>query len=570
MNIDKPLSEIFVEEGFVTREELNEILARREDTTEPLGDLLIRLKRITEKQKLKCMGLQMGVPFVDLAVLEPDQFSSSIIPHSVAVRLLVIPVEVTEVSASVAMVDPLDLSALDELTNLTGRDIDPLIATESDIRESIFRAFGAYDDLGEILGEAVRGVDTDGVQLQKADEEELDPINIVELKEIGDGAPVVKLANALLVRAIGMRASDVHIEPYQRKVRVRVRIDGLLQEIMVIPKDLQLPLTSRIKLMAGLDIAERRAPQDGRCTLLAPQGEFDFRVSTYPSVYGETVVIRILDKNVAMINLSKLGIHPAAHKTLISKLEEPQGLILVTGPTGSGKTTTLYASLHHLNSIYRNIITIEDPVEYQMEGITQGNLNVRAGVTFAAGLRSMLRQDPDVILVGEIRDGETASIATEAALTGHLVLSSLHANDASSAITRLLDMGIEPFLLGGSVSCSIAQRLVRTNCPKCLEEYRPDPENIRRLALDPQHVYVRGRGCEHCTKTGYRGRIGIYECLEMTSELRRMVLTGKHASEIQKVAVESGLVTLRMDASEKVISGVTTIEEVLRVTAENI
>jgi type IV pilus assembly protein PilB len=561
MNIDKPLSEIFVEEAFVTREELNDILARREDTTEPLGDLLVRLKRITEKQKLKCIGLQMGVPFVDLAAMEPDQLATNIIPHSVAVRLLVIPVEVTEVSASVAMVDPLNLSALDELTNLTGRDIDPLIATESDIRESIFRAFGAYDDLGEILGEAVRGVDTESIQLQSVDEEELDPINIVELKEVGDGAPVVKLANALLVRAIGMRASDVHIEPYQRKVRVRVRIDGLLQEIMVIPKDLQLPLTSRIKLMAGLDIAERRAPQDGRCTLVAPQGEFDFRVSTYPSVYGETMVIRILDKNAAMINLSKLGIHTVAHKTLISKLEEPQGLILVTGPTGSGKTTTLYASLHHLNSIYRNIITIEDPVEYQMEGITQGNLNVRAGVTFAAGLRSMLRQDPDVILVGEIRDGETASIATEAALTGHLVLSSLHANDASSAITRLLDMGIEPFLLGGSVTCSIAQRLVRTNCPKCLEEYKPDPENIRRLSLDPQQTFVRGRGCEYCT---------IYECLEMTSELRRMVLTGKHASEIQKAAIDAGLVTLRMDASEKVLAGVTTVEEVLRVTAENV
>jgi type II secretory ATPase GspE/PulE/Tfp pilus assembly ATPase PilB-like protein len=271
-----------------------------------------------------------------------------------------------------------------------------------------------------------------------------------------------------------------------------------------------------------------------------------------------------------MINLSKLGIHTTAHKTLISKLEEPQGLILVTGPTGSGKTTTLYAALHHLNSIYRNIITIEDPVEYQMDGITQGNLNVRAGVTFAAGLRSMLRQDPDVILVGEIRDGETASIATEAALTGHLVLSSLHANDASSAITRLLDMGIEPFLLGGSISCSIAQRLVRTNCPKCLEEYQPDPENIRRLGLSPSQTYVRGRGCEHCTKTGYRGRIGIYECLEMNSELRRMILTGKHASDIQRAAIEAGLVTLREDAATKVTSGTTTVEEVLRVTAENV
>lgn len=569
MNIDKPLSEIFLEEGFVTREELNEILSHREDTTEPLGDLLVRLKKITEKQKLTCLGLQMGVPFVDLAKMEPDPQAANIIPHSVAVRLLVIPVEVTEVSASVAMVDPLNLSALDELTNLTGRDIDPLIATESDIRESIFRAFGAYDDLGEILGEAVRGVDTDSVKLQNAEEEEQEQVNIVELKEVGEGAPVVKLANALLVRAISMRASDIHIEPYQRKVRVRVRIDGLLQEVMVVPKDLQLPLASRIKLMASLDIAERRAPQDGRCTLVAAQGEYDFRVSTYPSVFGETLVIRILDKNAAMINLSKLGIHPSAHKTLIAKLEEPQGLILVTGPTGSGKTTTLYAALHHLNSIYRNIITIEDPVEYQMEGITQGNLNVRAGVTFATGLRSMLRQDPDVILVGEIRDAETAAIATEAALTGHLVLSSLHANDASSAITRLLDMGIEPFLLGGSVSCSVAQRLVRTNCPKCLEEYKPDPENIRRLSLDPQKVYVRGRGCEHCTKTGYRGRVGIYEALDMTSELRRMVLAGRHSTEIQKSAINAGMVTLRQDACDKILEGRTTVEEVLRVTAEH-
>lgn len=570
MNIDKPLSEIFVEEGFVTREELNEILARREDTTEPLGDLLVRLKRITEKQKLQCLGLQMGVPFIDLAKVELEQVAATIIPHSVAVRLLVIPVEVTEVSASVAMVDPLNLSALDELTNLTGRDIDPLIATETDIRESIFRAFGAYDDLGEILGEAVRGVDTDSVKLQTAEEEELDPVNIVELKEVGDGAPVVKLANALLVRAIAMRASDIHIEPYQRKVRVRVRIDGLLQEVMVVPKDLQLPLASRIKLMAGLDIAERRAPQDGRCTLVAAQGEYDFRVSTYPSVFGETIVIRILDKNAAMINLSKLGIHQSGLKTLISKLEEPQGMILVTGPTGSGKTTTLYAALHHLNSIYRNIITIEDPVEYQMEGITQASLNVRAGITFASGLRAMLRQDPDVILVGEVRDGETASIATEAALTGHLVLSSLHANDATSAITRLLDMGIEPFLLAGSVSCSVAQRLVRTNCPRCLEEYKPDPENIRRLGLDPQNSYVRGRGCEHCSKTGYRGRIGIYECLDMNSELRRMILAGKHASEIQKAAVTGGLFTLRQDACDKVMEGITTVEEVLRVTAEHV
>ncbi len=568
MNIDKPLSEIFLEEGYLSRAQLNDILAHREDTTEPLGDLLVRLKVVTEKQKLKCVGLQMGVPFIDISRVEIDDELARMLPHTVAMRLLAVPIEVTDISASVAMVDPLNLGALDELSSILNRDIDPMIATENDVRDAIFRSYGAYDDLGEIVGEAIKGVDTDSIRLQTIEEEET-PVNVVELREVGEGAPVVKLVNALLVRSIAMRASDIHIEPHQRKVRVRVRIDGLLQEVMVVPKDLQLPLASRIKLMAGLDIAERRAPQDGRCTLVAPQGEFDFRVSTYPSVFGETIVIRILDKNAAMIDLNKLGIHTDAMNTLKKSLTEPQGMILVTGPTGSGKTTTLYASVHHLNSISRNIITIEDPVEYQLDGITQGNVNPRAGITFATGLKSMLRQDPDVILVGEIRDGETASIAIEAALTGHLVLSSLHANDASGAITRLADMGIEPFLLGGSITCSVAQRLVRMNCPRCLETYEPDPESVKRIGLTFDTVFKRGKGCEHCTKTGYRGRIGIYETLHMNTDIRRMVLAGKHAGDIQAAAIEAGMVTLRQDAAMKVQQGVTTIEEVIRVTSES-
>ena len=568
MNIDKPLSEIFLEEGYLSRAQLNDILAHRDDTTEPLGDLLVRLKVVTEKQKLKCVGLQMGVPFIDISRVEIDDELARMLPHTVAMRLLAVPIEVTDISASVAMVDPLNLGALDELSSILNRDIDPMIATENDVRDAIFRSYGAYDDLGEIVGEAIKGVDTDSIRLQTIEEEET-PVNVVELREVGEGAPVVKLVNALLVRSIAMRASDIHIEPHQRKVRVRVRIDGLLQEVMVVPKDLQLPLASRIKLMAGLDIAERRAPQDGRCTLVAPQGEFDFRVSTYPSVFGETIVIRILDKNAAMIDLNKLGIHTDAMNTLKKSLTEPQGMILVTGPTGSGKTTTLYASVHHLNSISRNIITIEDPVEYQLDGITQGNVNPRAGITFATGLKSMLRQDPDVILVGEIRDGETASIAIEAALTGHLVLSSLHANDASGAITRLADMGIEPFLLGGSITCSVAQRLVRMNCPRCLETYEPDPESVKRIGLTFDTVFKRGKGCEHCTKTGYRGRIGIYETLYMNTDIRRMVLAGKHAGDIQAAAIEAGMVTLRQDAAMKVQQGVTTIEEVIRVTSES-
>jgi type IV pilus assembly protein PilB len=566
MNLDRPIGDIFVEEGYVTREQLSGILATREDTTERLGDLLVRKGIISDKQRLKCEGLQMGVPFVDLARIEIDPTASRIIPHAAAMRLLAVPIERTDVAASVAMVNPLDLAALDELATLTGLDVDPILATEDDVRDAIFRSFGAYDDLGEIVGEAVMGIDVEGIHV--ANEEEEEQVNVVQLKEVVEGAPVIRLANALMLRAISMRASDVHIEPLQRRVRVRVRIDGLLQEVMSIPKDLQLALASRIKILANLDIAERRVPQDGRCTLVAPQGEFDFRVSTYPSVFGETIVIRILDKNATMIDLLRLGLPPDSRARFVHRLEEPQGLILVTGPTGSGKTTTLYASIHHLNSIFRKIITIEDPVEYQMEGITQANVNPRAGITFASGLRSILRQDPDVILVGEVRDAETASIAVEASLTGHLVLTSLHANDSAGAVTRLSDMGVENFLLAASLTCSIAQRLLRLNCSKCLEPYSPDKEILVRLGLPVDAVYKRGRGCEHCAKTGYRGRLAAYEILEASSEVRRLIGVGAHASEIREAGVAQGLRTVREEACKRVLEGLTTVEEVVRVTAE--
>lgn len=567
MNLDRSIGEIFVEEGYVTREELRHILATREDTTEPLGDLLVRLHKVTEKQKLKCVGLQMGVPFIDLTRSEIDRTASTLIPHAAAIRLLAIPIERTECAASVAMVNPLDLSALDELAAMTGLDIDPLLSTEDDVRDAIFRSFGAYDDLGEIVGEAVRGVEVDALQIQ-AGEESDDPVNVVELKEVVEGAPVIRLANALLTRAINMRASDVHIEPHQRRVRVRFRIDGLLQEVMTVPKDLQHALISRIKIMASLDIAERRVPQDGRCTLIANGASFDFRVSTFPSVFGENVVIRILDKNSAMIDLPKLGADPESVNRYQTCLEEPQGLVLVTGPTGSGKTTTLYAGIHFLNAVYRNIITVEDPVEYQLDGVVQGNVNPKAGITFAVGLRSILRQDPDVILVGEIRDTETATIAVEAALTGHMVLTSLHANDSTSAITRLIDMGIEPFLLGSSLSCVVAQRLVRVICPKCIERYVPEAAALEQLGLPSDHAYSRGRGCEYCAKTGYRGRAGIFEVLEVTSDIRRMILEGAHATDIRTFAESKGMRTLRSDAREKVLQGLTTIDEVIRVTAD--
>lgn len=567
MNLDRSLADIFVEEGLVTRERLNQILSTRENTTESVGELLVRRNIVTEKQKLMCVGLQLGVPFVDLTRTEIDPDASRMIPHATAIRLLAIPIERTDVASNVAMVNPLDLSALDEITAITGLEVDPLLATEEDIRDAIFRSFGAYDDLGEIVGEAVRGIDTDSVSIKSSDEDE-EQVNVVELKEVVEGAPVIKLANALLSRAISMRASDIHIEPQQRRVRVRFRVDGLLQEVMTVPKDLQHPLVSRIKIMASLDIAERRVPQDGRCTLISQQGSFDFRVSTFPSVFGENVVIRILDKQTAMIDLQKLGMADTPRDKLRQRLEEPQGLVLVTGPTGSGKTTTLYASLHYLNTIIRNIITIEDPVEYQLDGIIQGNVNPKAGITFAAGLRSILRQDPDVILVGEIRDEETASIAVESALTGHLVLSSIHANDAASSVTRLIDMGVEPFLLGSSLSCCVAQRLLRSCCTKCLEVYEPDTDVLKQLGLPTDFEYKRGKGCEACSKTGYRGRIGAFELLEISPQIRKMILAGRHATEIRDFAMTQGMQTLREDATRRILEGVTTVEEVMRVTAE--
>jgi len=442
-----------------------------------------------------------------------------------------------------------------------------LLAAEDDVREAIFRSFGAYDDLGELVGDAILRTDDDGLQMSSRDEEER-PSQVIDLKEAIEGAPIIKLTNALLTKAISMRASDVHIEPHARKVRVRLRIDGLLQEIMVIPKDLQHPLISRLKILAGLDIAERRMPQDGRCTLVSSQGEFDFRVSTYPSVHGETIVIRILDKNSAMIDVRKLGLEEKTLETFLRLHNVPQGLILVTGPTGSGKTTTLYAGLHHLNAVHRSIITIEDPVEYQLEGVTQANVNPRAGITFATGLRAILRQDPDVLLVGEVRDAETAGIAIEAALTGHLVLTSLHANDSASALSRLMDIGIEPFLLASSVTTSIDQRLVRLTCTKCMEPYRPEPAVLDRLNLDHSVEYFQGRGCEACAKTGFRGRVGLYEILEVDSDVQRQILSGEHSADIHRSAVTRGMTTLRADGRRKVVEGLTTPEEVLRATSE--
>lgn len=567
MNLDRSLADIFIEEGYISPLQLDDILAQRSDTTEPLGDLLVRMGVISDKQRLKCVGLQSGLPFIDLSTTEIDLDSANLITQVAAFRLAAIPIESTEISASVAMMNPLDVTALDELSEMMDRDIDPMWAAADDLREAITRVYGAYDDLDDVVAEAAKGLDAE-VQIEAKQQEDDDAVNVIELREQVEGAPIIKMANAIINKAVRVRASDIHIEPMQKSVRVRFRIDGLLQEIMTVPKEYQRPLVSRIKITAGLDIAERRVPQDGRCTMMSPQGEFDFRVSTYPSVFGEKVVIRLLDKNSVRIDMEQLGMPEDVVAKMKLKVQDPQGLILVTGPTGSGKTTTLYAALNQLNVVHRNIVTIEDPVEYQLGGITQANVNPLAGVTFAAGLRSILRQDPDVILVGEVRDTETANIAIESALTGHLVLTSLHSNDSAGALTRLIDMGVEPFLVGASITASLAQRLLRVNCPNCSAEYEPDPELLDRLNLPFKHPYIHGVGCEHCTKTGYKGRIGIYELLDVDSSIRKMILAGNNATEIHEAASDNGMRTLRQDAIDKVLAGRTTVEEVVRVTSD--
>jgi type IV pilus assembly protein PilB len=567
--VERPITDILVEEGLVNAEQLSEILGARTDTTEPIGDLLVRLGRISEKDRIRCVAKQRGVAFINLAKLEVEPDIARLIPHSIALRRKCVPVSRDGNTLMLAMTNPLDIGAIDEVHMTTGLEVEPMIATEDDIREAILRSYGAGDDMSEIIGEAIKGVEPTDIKVAEEETERDAEYSLTELKEMVEGAPVVKLVNAIISKAIAARASDIHIEPETRRVRVRFRVDGLLTEAMSIPKDLQHSVASRIKVMGSMDIAERRAPQDGRITLVTQAGHYDFRISTYPAIHGENVVIRILDKSTANIGIVNLGMKPDVMERFRQLIERPHGMILASGPTGSGKTTSLYAALHELNSIERNIITIEDPVEYQLPGVVQANVNPKAGVTFASGLRTIVRQDPDVVLVGEIRDSETAGIATEAALTGHLVLSTIHTNDAAGAVSRLMDMGIDAFLIASSLIGVSAQRLVRVICPKCSAPYEPPERMLSLVGIDPAEriEYRMGNGCEYCSRTGYRGRQGIFEVLTVTPGIQELILAKASAGEIRQRAAAEGMETLRQAAVEKLRQQVTTPPEVLRVTS---
>lgn len=572
MQKTEAIGEVFLRLGLINRDQLNQAIEKQKllKRQESLGDVLVSMGFITEKDKVRGLAEQWGVPFVDVGEAEIDAALTKLVPENIARKLKVLPIAKKNGRLTLAMKNPLDIFAIDEVRMMTGIDVEPAIASEEDIINAISRTYRRQVDVGEQIDSVIKEFDTGDIDFGAASgSDEDEEISIEQLRELSEEAPVIKLANLIISRSISDGGSDIHIEPAKDYVRVRLRVDGILHEIMRIPKKVQASLISRFKIMAEMDIATKRSPQDGRIGAIIDGRQYDFRVSTLPSVYGEKVVLRILDKSSVSVGLHKLGMLPETLEKFESLISRTYGIILVTGPTGSGKSTTLYSVLTKLNSGEKNILTIEDPVEYELEGLTQVQINNRAGLTFASGLRTMLRQDPDIAMVGEIRDAETATIATEAALTGHLVLSTLHTNDAPGAMTRLVDMGIEPFLIASSVIGVLAQRLVRVVCPKCKEQYTPPRDAIGRLGIevdgDAKVTFYRGRGCDYCRGTGYKGRVGVYELMVVNDRIRDLVLQKASAHVIREAAIESGMKTLKDDAVAKILLGQTTLEECLRV-----
>lgn len=569
VSMKKKLAQMLVDEGIITEAQIQEALKEQKASNIRLEQALVKLGYVTQEIILAFLGTQLDIQAVNLSeVGELDANVVRLISENVAQRQCLIPIKKDGNKLKVAMSDPLNISAIDDIKLMTGFEVEPVLASESDIKLAITKYYSTTTaEMEEVMKGLENVSDVDLVE----DEEELDAAKLAAASE---DAPVVKLVSLILGEAIKAAASDIHIEPYEKKVRTRYRIDGILHEVQSPPKKLHPAVVSRIKIISELDIAERRKPQDGRCKIKVIGKEVDLRVSILPTTFGEKVVIRILDTSNLQLDLSQLGFEPEILQVYKKNIEVPYGMILVTGPTGSGKSTTLYSTLSTINYPDVNILTIEDPVEFVVAGINQVQVNPKAGLTFSDGLRSFLRQDPDIIMVGEIRDKETASIAINAALTGHLVLSTLHTNDAAGAVTRLDNMGIEPFLITSSVVMVIAQRLARKICPKCKENYEVTPGVLEELGIKQKQgekiLLARGSGCSYCTKTGYKGRMSIYEVMVMDDEIRAAILRRVSATEIKKIAIKNGMRTLREAGIRKIKAGITTVEELLRVTAADV
>ena len=555
MQSTQPLGEILVSQGAITSDQLQIAVKEQGRTGKRLGEVLVSLGFCTEEDISKVVAGQAGVKMIDLHRTEPDPKALDLIDQQFAKENKLVPVKLDGDSLTVAMDNTFDVMLIDQLQARTGKFIEVCQATESDILQTIEDFYGGVSSQDEIIEQLSLQAEQTGTTEGEVESEE--------------ESPVVKLVDQVLLKGVKNGCTDVHIEPDTNTIRTRYRIDGILQQGPSLPKSLQSSLIARIKIMSNLNIAENRLPQDGRFRFHLGRRQIDMRVSTFPSVHGENVAMRLLDKGKVILGLEKLGFTPKNLELFKHAISRPSGIILVTGPTGSGKTTTLYSALTYLNSSERKIITLEDPVEYEIPLIRQGQINVRAGFTYSSGMRSILRQDPDIILVGEIRDMETAEIAIQAAMTGHLVFSTLHTNDSAGAFPRLIDMGIESFLVSSSVICIIAQRLIRKICPDCKTEHAPTEDELTKLGLktkDRKYKFYKGRGCATCNQTGYSGRCAIYEILNVTQRIEKLILERADGPEIRAVAIEEGMMTLLHDALIKAVNGQTSIAEVLRVT----
>jgi type IV pilus assembly protein PilB len=606
------IGDLLLKAKLISQEQLEAALKSQREEGGKLGEALVRVGAVTENDITETLSQQFGVPSIDLGSFEIDPAVIKIVPGDVARKYGVLPVNKTGATLTIAMGDPTNVFAMDDIKFMTGYNVEPVVASEVALRKAIERHYGTprsvvlkektkstgsfslpesgsldevmastaltADDmasvgLGEINMDEITGVAT-GADVDVIRGEEGEEIDLVDLAKSSESAPIIKLSNLILVEALKAGASDVHVEPYEKEFRVRFRVDGILHNIMALPMRTRDPLISRLKIMAKLDISEKRLPQDGRIKLKLRvedrSRDLDLRVSTVPAQFGEKVVMRLLDKTKLQLDMTQLGFETEPLRRFKDAIDRPYGIVLVTGPTGSGKTNTLYSAIAQLNDPSVNILTAEDPIEYNLAGINQVQMKEQIGLTFASALRSFLRQDPDIILVGEVRDFETAEIAVKAALTGHLVLSTLHTNDAPSTISRLMNMGIEPFLVATSVNAICSQRLVRRICAGCVEEVETPPQMLIQVGFAPDEVkslkIKRGRGCDRCGNSGYRGRIGLYEVLQFSDEIREMVLSGATSIELKRKAIEEGMVSLRSSGLQKIRGGVTTLEEVLRET----
>ncbi len=565
--------EHFVKEGLIDDQQLELAKAKQKELggVEAIGRILVGMGFINERDRVRVLGHIWSVPFIDVQDVVPSPEALALISPQLSRKYRALPIELQDKKLTVAMANPLDIFIIDELRLTTGMEIEPLIAVEEDLNQVIATHYRGEQSMSDTLEGVIRDFTNDITVIEESEDE----LSEAALREMGEEAPIIRLANLIISQGVQDKASDIHIEPSRDGVRVRYRVDGVMRDGMKLPRRVMSPLTSRIKIISDMDIAEKRVPQDNRVSAVVGGREYDFRVSTLPLVNGEKIVMRILDKRSINIGLGKLGFLEGNLRGLEDLCAKSYGILLVTGPTGSGKSTTLYSVLNKINTGQNNIITIEDPVEFEVPGINQCGVNVRAGMTFSAGLRAMLRQDPDIIMVGEMRDAETATIAMEAALTGHMVLSTLHTNDAPGAATRLMDMGVEPFLIASSLNGVLAQRLVRQICSACKEPYSSDRELLLRFGLPVadevgsetggELTLFRGKGCEKCNGTGYKGRTGVHELMPITDGLRDLLLTKSPSHILRAQAVKDGMRTLQMDSVAKILMGTTTVDEILRV-----